>query len=161
MNCKYFKTRTKTRKGIKKIYNYCTLNREEITYDNCKKCNKYECKIKTPLKNRSSKLNKREKNRFSIIYQDLTKCANCGSKIEIEKNEVFEGAYRQTSITYGMIVPFCRRCHKRFHNERLFNLKYKAMFQIKFLETHLLEEFIEIFKQDYIYLYSKETSFKN
>lgn len=132
MYCKYFKIRKKDNKREKRIYSYCTLNREEITYNNCKKCNKCEYRIKTTIKNRSSKLNKREKNRFSIIYQDLTKCAKCSSKIGIEKNEVFEGAYRQTSITYGMIIPFCRDCHKRFHNDRLFNLKYKAMFQKNF-----------------------------
>ncbi len=155
MNCKYFKTRKKDNKKERRIYNYCTINRKEITYDNCKKCNKCERKIKTPMKKRSRKLKLKEKNRYSIIYQDLTKCAECGSKIGIEKNEVFEGAYRQTSIKFGMVVPLCQKCHKRFHSDRLFNLKYKSMLQKQFMKNHSLEEFIEIFKQDYIYLLNK------
>lgn len=159
MNCKYFKTRTKTRKGIKKIYHYCTLLKMETTHQNCGCCENKEFKqykstlqCKTPMKNRSSKLNKREKNRYSIIYQDLTKCAKCESKIGIEKNEVFEGAYRQTSINYGMVVPFCRDCHDEFHNDIITNLTYKVMFQKEFMKNHSLEDFIQIFKQDYIYV---------
>lgn len=107
------------------------------------------------MKKRSRKLNLKEKNRYSIIYQDLTKCAECGSKIGIEKNEVFEGAYRQTSIKFGMVVPLYQKCHKRFHSDRLFNLKYKSMLQKQFMKKHSLEEFISVFKQDYIYLYEK------
>lgn len=70
---------------------------------------------------------------------------------------MFEGAYRQTSIKYGMVAPMCSKetCHKRFHNNRMFNLKYKAMLQEKFLETHNLEEFVCIFKKNYVYLYNE------
>lgn len=102
------------------------------------------------MKRKSSKLAKAEKNRYSIIYQDLTKCCVCGS-IATEINEVYEGAYRQSSIKYGMCMPMCHSCHMRFHSDRGLALYYKRMFQNKFVETHSLEEFIEIFKQDYHY----------
>ncbi len=169
MKCKYFKTRKKDNKKERRIYNYCTLLKEEITYSQCRECvNKeyhlsnggkmdktYKLKQKTPLKKRTSKQVKKEKNRFSIIYQDLKNCCYCGSKDCVELNEVFEGAYRQTSIRLGMVAPFCHKHHQKFHNDRLFNLKYKTMFQKEYEKTHAHDEFMDIFKQDYIYLYEK------
>lgn len=107
------------------------------------------------MKSKSKKLSKLERNRYSIIYKDLTKCCNCRSTYNIQKNEVFEGAYRKTSMKLGMVVPFCDKCHKRFHRDREFNLKYKAMFQKEYMKDHSLDEFISIFKQDYVYLYNK------
>lgn len=108
-------------------------------------------KNKKTLKSRTNRQAKREKERFSIIYRDLTKCCNCGSKIGIEKNEVFEGSYRQISIRYGMVCPFCKTCHTQFHNDIMLNLFYKVMFEKEFLKTHSKEEFIKIFGQDYIF----------
>lgn len=152
-------------KTEKQIYNI----KKEITYSRCRECvNKeyhfsniskmdktYTLKQRTPLKKRTSRQTKKEKDRFSIIYQDLSKCCICGSEQCVEINEVFEGAYRQTSIRLGMVVPFCHKHHQRFHRDRLFNLKYKAMFQKEYENTHFHEEFIGIFKQNYVYLYKK------
>ena len=147
MNCRYFKQKSK--KG--KLYFYCTLNKKIITYDNCRTCSNKEYKQYKTIKKRTSKLSKAEKERFSIIYSDLSKCCNCGSKIGIEKNEVFSGAYRQTSIKYGMVAPMCHNCHTLFHNDIMFNLFYKVMFEKEFLKTHSKDEFIKLFGQDYIF----------
>ncbi len=150
MKCKYLRIRSKNYNK----YGYCTKHKKEVPIC-CKGCNNIEYKQQKPIKSRTSKLAKAEKERFSIIYQVLTKCCNCGSKTGIEKNEVFEGAYRQLSIKLGMITPFCKQCHNLFHNDLIFNLTYKAIFQQEYLKTHTLEEFISIFKQDYIYKLEK------
>lgn len=150
MNCINYRTRTK--KGIK--YGFCKKNHKEVPLF-CKNCNLVDYKQQKPLKNRTNKQNKKEKERFSIIYQDLTKCCVCSSKIGIEKNEIFEGSYRSLSIKYGMVCPFCKKHHDLFHNNSIFNLQYKVMFQKKFMENHSLEEFIAIFKQNYIYKLDK------
>ena len=147
LNCKYFKRRTK--KGIP--YLYCSLKKQIITYDNCKDCPNKEYKQYKTLKSRTGKLAKHEKNRYSIIYSDMTKCCECGSKIGIEKNEIFSGAYRQTSIRLGMVAPMCHECHQRFHNDIMFNLKYKTMFQKEYMKTHSLDEFIKTFGKNYIF----------
>jgi len=147
MNCKNYRTRTK--KGIK--YGYCVKYKKEVPLF-CKECKEdieyKECKR---MKLRTSKHVKAEKERFSIIYPDLTKCCNCGSKIGIEKNEVFEGSFRQISIKFGMVCPMCHNCHQLFHNDIMFNLFYKVMFEKEYLKTHSKEEFIKTFGQDYIY----------
>lgn len=103
------------------------------------------------IKKKSYELAKKEKERFSIIYPDLTKFCHCGSKLSVAKNEVFEGAYRQRSMKMGMVAPFCRQCHDRFHNDIMFNLYYKVLFEKEFLKTHTRDEFIETFGQDYIF----------
>ena len=132
--------------------------KEEISLSYCQKCDSKEYKIYKPLKKKTYKQTKKEKNRFSIIYHDLTKCCNCGSKIGIEKNEDFEGSYRQTSIRYGMVCPFCKTCHNQFHNDSTINLHYKVLFEKEFLKTHSKEEFIRIFGQDYIFKLRKKDS---
>lgn len=155
MKCKYLKLRSK--KGIR--YYYCSLLKKEIQVTNCYSCTKKEYKEYKTLNKRSKKLNKAEKERFSIIYHSFDKCAECGlksPKIAIDKNEVFEGAYRQTSIKYGMVVPLCRSCHQKFDIDRVMNLKYKDMFQREFMKNHSLEEFLDLFKKDYSYLYKQK-----
>lgn len=151
MYCKHFCIRSK--KGIK--YSYCRLLKKEITSSHCRECDSKEYKEYKPLKLRSNKLAKKEKERFSIIYPDLSKCCNCGSKIGVEKNEVFEGAYRQISIRLGMVCPLCKKCHDIFHKDIMLNLFYKVMFEKEYLKNHSKEEFIKIFGQDYIFKLSK------
>ena len=147
MKCKYHRIRSKKYQ----YYGYCTKFKKEVSLY-CKECKgNIEYKEQRTLKSRTNRQAKREKERFSIIYRDLTKCCNCGSKTGIEKNEVFEGSYRQTSIRYGMVCPFCETCHTQFHNDIMFNLFYKVMFEKEFLKTHSKEEFIKIFGQDYIF----------
>lgn len=151
LKCKYFRTRKQTNKGKTRIYHYCTLLRKEVSFFCYRECDNKEYKQYKTLKSRSNKQAKREKERFSIIYPDLTKCCNCGSKIGIEKNEVYEGAYRQISIKLGMVCPFCKKCYDVFHNDIMFNLSYKVIFEKEYLKTHTKEEFIKMFGQDYIY----------
>lgn len=146
MYCKHYCIRSK--KGIK--YSYCRLLKKEITSSCCRECDSKEYKQYKPMKSRTNKLAKKEKERFSIIYSDLTKCCQCGSKIGIEKNEVFGGSYRQISIKLGMVCSMCRQCHNRFHNDIMFNLFYKVMFEKEYLKTHTKEEFISNFGKDYI-----------
>jgi hypothetical protein len=156
--CKYLKQRQKNYKW----YGYCTKRRKIVPLF-CKECDVVEYKEQKTFKSRTNKQAKREKERFSIIYRDLTKCCNCGLKTgdfdkrinqytRIEKNEVFEGSYRQVSIRLGMIAPLCIFCHKQFHKDILgMNLSYKIKFEKEYLKTHTREEFIKTFGQDYIF----------
>lgn len=156
--CKYLKQRQKDYKW----YGYCSKKREIVPLF-CKGCDDMEFKEKKTLKSRTNKQAKKEKERFSIIYPDLTKCCECGLKTgdfdkrinqytRIEKNEVFEGSFRQVSIRLGMIAPLCIFCHKQFHKDILgMNLSYKVKFEKEYLKTHTREEFIKTFGQDYIF----------
>lgn len=164
MTCKYYKIKKKNNKKEKRIYYYCSYLKIEIPFCRCRQCEYKEFKVakkqqktskKVAMKKRTYKLAKAEKNRFSILYPDLNKCCICGSSKSVEINEIFEGSYRSLSIKYGMITPFCQLHHNAFHNDRLMNLYYKAMFQKEFEKTHSQEEFIKIFKKNYVYLYER------
>lgn len=128
---------------------------------NIKECN--NCKFKEfresnnhQIKKRTYKQSKKEKERFSIIYQDSTKCCYCGSKNDhIDTNEVFGGAYRSLSIEYGACNYYCRLCHNRYDVDRLFSLKEKVKFQKKLVKIHGYDWFINNFKKDYEYLLSE------
>lgn len=150
--------RIRTKKGIK--YGYCVKYKKEVALY-CS-CDGIDVKNVSPLKvsklltsknimkKATYKHYKKEKERFSIIYNDKSKCCICGSKIgHIDTNEVFEGAYRMTSIKYGACNYLCRKCHIRFDNDRLFNLKEKVKFQNKFIDMYGYDWFIDTFKQDY------------
>lgn len=158
MICKNFRNRHK--KG--NLFHYCILKRKEVCYEDCNHCNYKEYKTYKSLKSHSNRLNKREKERYSIIYHDLSKCCECGLKngdfdsrinmyTRIEKNEVFSGSYRQQSMIDGMVAPMCLYCHKRFHNDIDFNLEYKVLFEKEYLKNHSLDDFISKYGKDYIY----------
>lgn len=156
MTCKYYKIRKKNNKKEKRIYYYCTCFRKEINYNECKACFYKEYKSNcNQIKKRTYKLAKKEKERFSILYNNLDKWCLCGNPL-IELNEVYEGAFRQVSIEYGMTTPFCQIHHEQFHKDRLINLYYKALFQTEFEKTYSHDLFMKIFKNNYIYLYEKE-----
>ena len=153
-NCKHFKVRK--RKG--KVYYYCTLKKKEVPFSCYQECDKREYKEYKPIKKRTYKLAKSEKERFSIIYKDLSKCCVDGCitpYYNVEKNEVYSGSYRNRSINYGAVCPFCKNHHDLFHNDILFNLTYKVKFQSEFIKIHSIEWFIKTFGQDYTVKYNK------
>ena len=142
----------KIRKRKGKVYYYCTLKKKEVPFSCYQECGKKEYKEYKPIKKRTYKLAKSEKERFSIIYNDLSKCCVDGCIApynQVELNEVFEGSYRNRSIEYGAVCPMCKMHHDLFHNNNLFNLKYKVLFQQELVSCHSLDWFIKTFGQNY------------
>ena len=117
-------------------------------------------------KNLKQKMNKtiyckKLKEEITLKNSNLTKCCECGLKTgdfdkrinmytQVEKNEIFSGAYRSRSIEDGMVAPLCNFCHKLFHKDRMMNLIYKVRFQKEYMKTHSLEQFINRYGQDFI-----------
>ncbi len=85
-----------------------------------------------------------EKHRWSLLTEDLTTCVECGRPKD-DLHEVYEGAYRQRSMIYGCVIPLCRQCHNRIHQEKELKLKYKRMFEKLFAEYYPKEEFHNVF----------------
>ena len=162
MKCIHFKVRSK--KG--NHYFYCSKNKSIITYQNCANCPYKEYKQYKPLCKRNKQQIKKDLARYSILYTNLEECCVChlktgqyderiGITTHVDKNEVYEGAYRSRSIEKGMVMPLCTYCHNRFHNDIVFNLFYKVFFELEFLKHNDLKEFINIFGQDYRIKYKK------
>lgn len=156
-------------KGFNKLK--CTKLKKEITFADCKNCvyferkpiktNKYTNKqtsvlkrTKTPLKQKSSKLAKLEKNRYSILTSNLDRCIVCGSKYNIAKHEIFYGKNRLNSIKYGLIIPLCITHHTNtkegIHFNKELNNYYKYLAFVEFEKKYPTLKFVDIFKRNYL-----------
>lgn len=100
------------------------------------------------MKKKSSKLAKLERNRFSILTNNLDYCIICG-KTKQDLNEIYPGRNRQNSMKYGLVIPMCRSCHTKYTNDRNMQLYWMKLGQEKFEEMYE-EDFILIFKRNYL-----------
>lgn len=96
------------------------------------------------LKQKTSKLAKLERNRFSIITDQMDECYICKRKnVKLELHEVFRGRNRQKCMIWGLVVPSCIRCHSKVTAERnrLLEQEAKEIFIKKYGEEKFIEEF--------------------
>ena len=100
------------------------------------------------MKNKSSKLAKLERNRFSILTDNLDYCIMCG-KPKQDLNEIYPGRNRQNSMKYGCVIPMCRNCHTKYTNDRNLQLYWMKLCQKKFNEIYE-EDFLSIFRRNYL-----------
>ena len=108
---------------------YCNLIKKEIMLFRCRECDNKEYQKNdtiiskknaqlqrnkspknTKMHNKSKKLIKLERNRFSVFTDDLTSCYLCGRKKD-DLHEIFGGRNRRNSMNIGFILPLCRECH--------------------------------------------------
>jgi hypothetical protein len=169
IKCDYFK---------KSINNCkCKLSNSTITLLDCIKCTKFKQTsvssinitprsksvlkgTKTPLKKISKKHAKSEKNRYSILVNNMNVCAECGKiNCELNKHEIFYGTgKRALSIKYGLVIPLCTdTCHNQYkskgiHFDKEMCLKWHKTGQLKAMEYYnwTKEEFIKVFGKNYL-----------
>lgn len=103
------------------------------------------------MKKKSSKLAKLERSRFSILTDDLDTCMMCGMSAT-DLNEVYRGRNRQNSMKWGCVMPLCRRCHTKITDNVELETKWKIKCQKVMMKFYNMseEEFIEIFKKNYL-----------
>lgn len=99
---------------------------------------------KTKIRKKSKKLAKKEKNRFSILTNDLEKCYFCTNKKD-DLHEVFRGRNRQKSIEYGLVIPICSKCHRKM-DIKLESEKIEKIAKKIFIEKYSEEKFLNEFK---------------
>ena len=103
------------------------------------------------LKKKSNKLARLERNRYSIITDDLKHCYICfeqGKKnvLKDDLHEIYGGSNRKRSIENGFVVPLCRK----HHQDIVVKNWLKRYAQLEFEETHSREEFMKIFGKNYL-----------
>ena len=103
------------------------------------------------MRKKSKELAKLERNRYSVFYEDLKTCMNCGSSYEMTKHEIYEGKNRQNSMIYGFVLPLCLKCHRALQEDEEFNDKWKKKAQ-EYFEEYIgtREDFISIFRRNYL-----------
>ncbi len=102
-------------------------------------------KKKTEIKKKSSKLAKKEKNRFSILTDNLEKCYFCENDRE-ELHEVFRGRNRQKCMKWGLVVPICFKHHRQITDDKEFSKVLEDIARTKFIKKYGNEKFLEEFK---------------
>ena len=92
-------------------------------------------------------IKKLEKNRYSIITDNLDYCFLCG-KPKIHLHEIIFGKNRVNSMIYGLVIPVCDKCHDRIHVDYKLDHKLKVLAQTKFEENYD-KDFLSIFHRLY------------
>ena len=103
----------------------------------------------TKIKQKSSKLAKKERNRFSIITKDLEHCYLCKHKKE-DLHELVGGKNRQVSMQYGLVIPVCRKCHEMIENDETLKENWHKVAQKEFKNYYKSENFVRIFGKNYL-----------
>lgn len=104
----------------------------------------------TKMKNKSKKLAKLERERYSILTDDLEHCYLCEAEYKYIKrddlHEIFGGRNRRKSIEWGLVIPICRECHKKLTNDVKEYKKLQKEGQKAFVRKYGKKKFIEEFK---------------
>lgn len=100
------------------------------------------------MKKKSYKLAKAERNRFSIIQDDMSICFFCGGQAQ-SIHELIGGMNRLMSIKYGLCVGACLRCHRIVEDNEKIKQKYQVLGQDAFEKKYSNELFMQEFKMNY------------
>ena len=101
------------------------------------------------MKNKTSKLAKLERNRKSILTDNLERCFICGGTAT-DMHEIYSGANRKASMIHDFCCPLCRKCHQNITINYGLNLRLKRLCQEKFEQNHTRQEFLDIIKKNYL-----------
>ena len=101
------------------------------------------------MRNKSSKLAKLERNRFSILTNNMEVCFICKMPAS-DIHEVYAGAKRQVSMENGFCIPLCRRCHNIITKNYQEDVKLRVRCQKEYEKTHTREEFLDLIHRNYI-----------
>ena len=135
---------------------YCKLKKEEILLIECNNCFYKEYKNNYPhksgkMKNKSNKLAKLERKRFSVFTDDMNKCMFCSATTNLTWHEIFRGKNRSNSMKYGFCLRMCLSCHENNQEDSQFNNFWHKKTQLYFEEfLGSREEFIKVFKRNYL-----------
>lgn len=93
--------------------------------------------------------------RNSIIVEDLKHCLVCGTSFNIHIHHcIYGSANRKKSEKYGLIVPLCAKHHNMsnagVHFNKELDMKLKQLAQKRFMEVYPNENFLDIFKRNYL-----------
>ena len=65
------------------------------------------------MKKKSYKLNKLERNRFSLFSDNENECYFCHRETKLTWHEIYSGKNRQNSMRYGLCLRICLSCYNR------------------------------------------------
>lgn len=119
----------------------------------CTNCDNKEYEIvlisNTLKKQKSKKLAKLERNRKSILTNDLDHCIICGAKKD-NLHEVFFGVNKVNSMKYDCVIPLCLEHHQEMHKNKEWQEYWHKQGQRAFIKAYPHLDFLIIFKRNYL-----------
>ena len=105
---------------------------------------------KQKIKQKSNKLAKKERSRFSILQENDTKCFVCGRQLKkLDKHEAFGGANRQKSMHHGLVYYLCRKCHQKADLDEITRKYLHDYARQIFIKKYDKEKFLKEFGKNY------------
>lgn len=101
------------------------------------------------MRNKTYKLQKLEKNRYSVLTDDIEHCFICKSPF-VDIHEIYSGGNRKVSMKNGFCLPLCREHHKTATLDATCNLFLKVRCQKEYEKDHSREEFIKLIGRNYL-----------
>lgn len=102
------------------------------------------------IKQKTSKLAKKERNRTSILQKDDSKCFLCDVKTKLDKHEAFGGSNRQKSIEWGLVYYLCRKCHSKADLDKNTRAYLHYFARGEFIKKYGEEKFLKEFGKNYL-----------
>lgn len=106
---------------------------------------------KIKMHNKSKKLTKLERNRFSVFTANKDKCMFCPATTNLSWHEVFAGRNRQNSIEDGFCLRMCLLCHEKKQEDAQFNEFWHRKAQL-YYEQNIgdRKEFLARYRRSYL-----------
>ena len=102
------------------------------------------------MKGKSKKLAKLERQRYSILTDNLEHYYLCEAEYKYIKkddlHEIFGGRNRRKSMEWGLVVPICRKCHCKLTNNIKEYKKLQKEGKKAFIKKYGKQKFMEEFK---------------
>lgn len=133
------------RHQLKKVRNATVTNCHQI-----KKCTKIS-KNSAKMKNKSNKLAKLERNRFSVFINNKDECFICKSTYQLTWHEIFAGRNRRNSMEDGFCLRLCLHCHEEKQEDTYFNdfwHRKAQMYYEEFIGSR--EQFLSRYRKNYL-----------
>ncbi len=102
------------------------------------------------IKQKSKKLTKKEKDRYSILQENETRCFLCKKQLKLDKHEAFGGSNRQKSMQWGLVYYLCRKCHSKADLDKQTKQYLHDYAREKFIKKYNEEQFLKEFGKRYI-----------
>lgn len=148
---------------------YCNIIKKEIRFSQCQECSNKEYKSnnsqikknaqlqektspkKTKMHNKSKKLAKLERDRFSVFTDNKDKCMFCNATTNLSWHEVFAGRNRQNSMEDGFCLRMCLLCHETKQEDTQFNEFWHRKAQL-YYEKNIgsREQFLARYRRNYL-----------
>ena len=84
------------------------------------------------------------------VRRKTYRCRICGAYGVTQIHHIFSGRWRQRSEANDFVIELCPKCHRTAHLSASFGDALKHDVQLEYLETHSLDEWMDLMGKSWI-----------